>query len=150
MLRTPSWVVVVDPDAGGGCTELGFVSGAMNLVDPCAREGLELAGAFVEHFPLPEDDIPTLQAQGQKSLPSFEAHSVERGGDASVRATLSRALEVGADDPRTLWVHKAFSVRVDGRIDVVVELQNPTDAPIRARFAIQVPLTVSSSASMGA
>ncbi len=151
-LRTPSWVAVVDPGADGGCTELGFLPGAMNLVDPCLPDaqppvGDAVApprvcrGAFAECFLGPDDVVGGVPAQ---PVP-YEVHNVERSGDTSVRTMLSRSHRVQTDEGElTARVHKGFDVRTDDRVDVAIEIHlgGPEGKPLRSRFAVQIPLVI--------
>jgi len=146
-LRTPSWVAVVDPGSDAGCIELGFLPGAMNLLEPSDAVGdgersPPLArGAFVEGFLPPGESLPVLEAGPGR----FDVHALERSGDRSVRAMLSREVEVETEDGvRQVRVHKGYDVRNDDRLDVALEIHavGPDGAPMRARFAVQVPFVV--------
>ncbi len=148
-LRTSSWVAVIDPDTGAGLTELGFLPGAMNVIDACdvaepgeaASGEVRCYGAFGETFLAPGQSI----IDAVPDAAPYEVQTVERSGDRSVRAMMSRAVEVDTDDGvRMGRVHKGFDVRVDDRFDVAIEVHatGPEGAPLRSRFAVRVPLVV--------
>jgi len=143
LLRTPSISLVADPELGGGLSELGLFPAAINLVDPQGREGRAMQAAFVEHFPHPETPIHTLQERGLPVHPVATIDAVERAGDAAVRAQLSRDVVLATDDgPARLRLTKAYSARVDTRLDVLYELANQGDGSARTRFAVELPLTL--------
>ena len=137
LLRTPGFAAVVDPWVGGGLTELAYVPAAVNLVDPVdATDGAE-RGAFLDHLSADDD---TVQADG---LPShdYRVVAVERAKDAAVRTQLSRRAHLAGV---AVDVHKAFSVRVEPRLDVVMEVHAAGPVGADGMLSIDIPLVLGS------
>lgn len=128
LLRTPAAVVVVDPAVGGGVVEFGHLAASRVLVDPDDGEAHVERAAFVEHL-----------AGEPVQAHVFDRVSVERTGDAGVRALLAREATV-AGAPVTL--HKAYRLGTEPRLDVVFEVHTLHAAPLTGVLTIEVPLVV--------
>lgn len=129
MLRTPAALVVIDPAVSGGITELCHLSSSLNLVDPPDREGGEEGAAFVDR----------LAEEGAAASQSYRVVSVERAADAAVRAVLTRTAQLASGDAVT--VHKAFSLRIEPRLDVVFEVHTDGTA-VESALDLQVPVVL--------
>jgi hypothetical protein len=123
MLRTPAGLAVVDPRVGGGLTELCHLPSARNVVDCDDGEGGAERAAFVERL------------EGELPPGPHEVLAVERAADSAVRTVLARDGVLGGQPVR---VHKAFSLRVEPRLDVVFEVHAEVEA--EGELIVEVPL----------
>jgi len=138
LLRTPALAAVIDPKVGGGLTELGFLPSATTIVDPDDRsDGSEGAG-FVDRL------IGASEGASGEEPPDgrpddYEVVAVERARDAAVRTQLSRRTHV---DGVAVDVHKAFSVRVEPRLDLVMEVHAAGPLGVTGRLSLALPLVL--------